>query len=527
MRNPAKSHDRDSRAELLDAVPRMAVERELCRRSFAAFVVRAWGICEPTRPLLASIAIDGIAAALAAVAAGRLRRLAISTCPGVSKSLVGAVLWPAWLLLRSQGCARIMAGSYSHELAVRDSRRCRDLVESPWFRALLGHAWALRDDANTLGDWSTTASGRRLVTSTGSKALGERVTVQILDDVLSGADVHSPAKRKEASRWMSEVLPSRLEDPERDPRVIVGQRLHPEDPLALAIEQGWTLLALPALLGENDAPCVLLDDAGVEIWRDPRKPGEPLVSLLGADALAQLKVELGSAAFAAQYQQKPHDDSQSMFPRACFTRTWTELPERWDREVIALDASFKAGDSSDYAVIQRWCSKGPDRYLVEQVRRQMGFADTLASLRAMAKARPFARVLVEGAANGHAILDQLKREIPGVFEVKPEGGKIARASSVQAIVESGAVVLPQNAPWREAFVDEASAFPAVKHDDMTDCMVYALRELSAYDVETTAKRRSLIKCVLLTIDGNTAEADLSSCGSGWRAHLMTGRNRFR
>lgn len=459
-----------------------ALERQLeanvCRASFADFVGSAWPLIEPTRALLPSVAMDGICAALQAVAERRIRRLAIACPPGVSKSLLAAVAFPAWLLLRSSGSARIMTGSYAWDLASRDSRRCRDLVESQWFRALVGNAWLVRDDADRRDDWWTTASGRRLVTSTGAKALGERATFQILDDVLSGADVYSDAKRKEALRWIGEVLPSRLEDPERDARVLVGQRLHVSDPLALAIEQGWRVLLLPAVLGEAEMPCELRDDAGELVWRDPRRPGDPLVSLLSADALARLKTELGSNAFAAQYLQRPHDNSASMFPRSCFARTWATLPDRLDREVIALDASFKAGSSSDFAVIQCWGAKGADRFLIEQWRKQAGFADTLAALRAMAQRYQYARVLVEGAANGHAVLDQLKREIPSVFEVRPEGGKVARAASVQAIVESGVVVLPEHASWREAFIDEVSAFPnGAKHDDQTDAMTYALREL--------------------------------------------------
>jgi predicted phage terminase large subunit-like protein len=479
----------------------LAFTRALCARSFHAFVERAWPTIEPTRELLPSVAVDALCAALEAVAAGRIRRLAVACPPGVSKSLVAAVAFPAWLLLRSRGAARVMAGSYAWDLAQRDSRRCRDLVESPWFRSLVGGTWSVRSDANTVGDWWTSTGGRRLITSTGAKALGERATVQILDDVLSGADVHSKAARTEARRWMNEVLPSRLEDPERDARVLVGQRLHVDDPHALAHEQGWSRLDLPATLGADDEPCELRDDNGALVWRDPRAPGEPLVSLLGADALAHLRVELGSSAFSAQYAQRPHDDGASMFPRSCFARTWVDLPAELDAEVIALDASFKAGDSSDFAVIQAWASKGADRFLVEQWRRQAGFADTLAALRVMAARHPYARVLVESAANGVAIYEQLSREIPGVFEVKPDGGKVARAASVQAIIESGAVVLPANAPWVETFVDEASAFPHVKHDDQTDAMVYALRELQTSSVDHEQQHQNIVDNVNAALAG--------------------------
>jgi hypothetical protein len=100
----------------------------------------------------------------------------------------------------------------------------------------------------------------------------------------------------------------------------------------------------------------------------------------------------------------------------------------------------------------------------------------------MASRHPYAKIGIEAAANGHAIYDQLKRKIPSVYEIKTNGdSKAARAASVQAIVASGVVVLPQHAPWVDAFVDEVSAFaPGGRgHDDQVDAMVYALRELQA------------------------------------------------
>jgi len=65
----------------------------------------------------------------------------------------------------------------------------------------------------------------------------------------------------------------------------------------------------------------------------------------------------------------------------------------------------------------------------------------------------------------------------------PAGGKVARAASVQAIVESGAVVLPAHASWVDAWLDEVTRFPQVKHDDQVDPMVYALRELQGADTD--------------------------------------------
>jgi predicted phage terminase large subunit-like protein len=339
-----------------------------------------------------------------------------------------------------------------------------------------------RDDTDRQSDYWTTTGGRRLVTSVEGKARGERVSIQVLDDVLNAADIYSAATRKVAIRWVNEIRPTRLDDPQNATRILVGQRLHPQDPLHVAAEQGWHQLVLPALATEEPGEVRRKD--GSLLWRDARQPGEPLFSLLGIDALAQLKADVGSATFASQYQQNPHDEESAMFKRSWFTRTWTELPPRFDRIVVALDATFKESKGSDFAVISTWGALKADRYLIDQWRKRAGFSETLAALRLVAARHRYARVVVEAAANGHAIFDQLRREIPGVIDVKPEGGKVARAASVQAICGSGVVVLPERAPWRDEWIDEVCGFPGMKHDDQLDAAVYALRALQiSTDVE--------------------------------------------
>ncbi len=474
---------------------RLSLLRSICTESFRDFVTHAWPIVDPTRALLPSVALDAVCAALQAVADRRIKRLAISQPPGTSKSIGSAVMYPAWLLLRYGGTRRIMVGSYSWAFAERDSRRCRDLIASEWYQALAAQDWRVRTDADRIDDYWTTTGGRRFIVSVGGKALGERCTDQIMDEVLSGADVHSASAKAEAARWVNEVLSTRLEDPRNDSRVIVGQRLAVDDPIADAIRQGWKYMFLPAVLNEGDERCVLLDDHGDLVWQDERDYGQPLFELQDAGALASLKSEVGSSAFTAMYLQRPQDDSVSLFKRECFTRRWTALP-RFDREVITLDASFKEGSSSDYAVIQSWGALGNDRYLVEQWRRQAGFTDTLAGLKEIAERHPLARIVVEEAANGHAVIDSIRKNLEkwnwrGKLVAQPPRitgsgakGKTGRMASVQGIVERGCIVLPEHAPWLPAWLDEVCSVPAAKNDDQADAMTYAL-----LDMEDPARAR--------------------------------------
>jgi len=333
-----------------------------------------------------------------------------------------------------------------------------------------------------------------MIVSVGGKALGERCTFQLVDDALSGADIHSATAKKEAIRWINEVLPSRLEDPDRDPRIIVGQRLAVDDPIAEAIRQGWKYLYLPAVLGEDEPPCELYDDAGALVWRDERKPGEPIVSLLGTEALARLRLELGSTAFTAQYLQKPADDSASMIKRGWWrfyrpdhvhgeaarpagcdeVSEAVDLPETLDRKVIACDLTF-GSLTGDYNAVVCWGARGGSRYLLEQWRQRGGFEDAIVAIKAMAARHPGAKVIIEKAANGPAVIETLRKAIPGVVAVKAIGKKLARLGSIAPTVESGACYLPLGAPWLPDFVEELAG--ATAHDDAADATAYALIDL--------------------------------------------------
>ena len=90
---------------------------------------------------------------------------------------------------------------------------------------------------------------------------------------------------------------------------------------------------------------------------------------------------------------------------------------------------------------------------------------------------PHARtVLIEDKANGSAVINVLQQEMFCV-PVNPKGGKVARVNAVSAAIESGHVYLPEGAAWLEEYLDQWSAFPAGKHDDMVDSSTQALSYL--------------------------------------------------
>src|SRR5262249_36730859 len=121
------------------------LDAELASRSLREFVLQAWPIVEPSTPFVPGWHIDAIIEHLEAVSRGQIRNLLINVPPRHMKSLLVSVFWPAWEWTRWPE-RRFLCSSYSLSLSIRDSVKCRRLIESPWYRARWGHVFALSGD---------------------------------------------------------------------------------------------------------------------------------------------------------------------------------------------------------------------------------------------------------------------------------------------------------------------------------------------------------------------------------------------
>mgnify|MGYP002737993725 CR=1 FL=1 len=110
--------------------------------------------------------------------------------------------------------------------------------------------------------------------------------------------------------------------------------------------------------------------------------------------------------------------------------------------------------------------------------RNMTFTETIQALLALKTKYPkISSVYIEDTANGPAIIDVLSKKIPGVTPVQPSGGKESRVQAITPFLEAGNVLLPAQAKWRDAFIEECVSFPRGAHDDALDAMAYAVEKL--------------------------------------------------
>jgi len=99
----------------------------------------------------------------------------------------------------------------------------------------------------------------------------------------------------------------------------------------------------------------------------------------------------------------------------------------------------------------------------------MDIVATIAAVRLLSSKWPKAiSKLVEDKANGPAVIQMLGREIPGLIEVQPEGGKEARANAAAPVIRSGNVWIPHPVlvDWVNSYINECEAFPSEPNDQV-------------------------------------------------------------
>lgn len=478
--------DRPIVLEPLDALVHIhAVDAELARRCLSDFVRLMWPVIEPAAPIRWAWYLDAICEHLEAVTRGEIRRLIVNMPPRHLKSSVISVLWPCWEWLQDP-TIRYLTASYRLDLAVRDSVRSRRVMATPLYRALIrpDRTWKFTSDQNEKSRYENDRTGVRLCTAPGAGTTGEGGNRRIVDDPHDVRGVVSDTERKATLEWLDIAFSSRANDPKRDAMVVVMQRLHENDATAHLLGQGgYEHLCLPTLY-ECDSPARRTTSIG---FIDPRTEEGELLSPdhMGPAEVAEAKLRLGSAGFAAQHQQRPAPASGLMFQRAWFRR-WDVLPPKFDEVMCSVDLAFRGkGDrrsaaaevenlvDPDYCVFDIWGRVGSNLYLVDERRGQWDFVRAMREMIELCAQYPQAKKkLIEAKANGDALISMLKDKIPGIvpFEPGAHGSKVQRATSCVPYVEAGNIHIPSARvfAWSEQWLDELCTFPLAKNDDRVD-----------------------------------------------------------
>ena len=159
------------------------IEQEASERSLREFVRQYWQYTDP-QPFIDSWHIGVLCDYLEAVYHGDIRRLLILIPPRTSKSSIVSVMFPAWYWTREPSQS-FLSASYAQSLSIRDSLRCRRVLQSPLYQARYGGEFWLTSDQNAKQRYDNNHGGYRLATSVDGALTGEGANVIIIDDPLN------------------------------------------------------------------------------------------------------------------------------------------------------------------------------------------------------------------------------------------------------------------------------------------------------------------------------------------------------
>ena len=141
----------------------------------------------------------------------------------------------------------------------------------------------------------------------------------IIDDPLKADEAHSEARRESVNNWFDNSLYSRLNDKENGAIIVVMQRLHEDDLVGHLLEKGgWEVVSFPAIADADESFRIESPYGAREYQR--RKCDALHPERESTETLALLRDRLGTAAFAAQYQQAPSPPEGLLVKAAWFPR---------------------------------------------------------------------------------------------------------------------------------------------------------------------------------------------------------------
>tara|TARA_R100000935_G_scaffold37867_2_gene59006 strand:- start:411 stop:1844 length:1434 start_codon:yes stop_codon:yes gene_type:complete len=443
------------------------------------FTKSSWQAIEPGRDFYDNWHIDAVSDHLQAVVEGDIKRLIINIPPRHMKSISVAVALPAWAWT-IQPEKKFLYASYAGSLSIRDSVKCRRLLDSRWYKEHFGETFKLTSDQNQKQRFENNKTGARIATSVDGALTGEGGDIIVIDDPHNVRESESSTVREGVLEWWDQAMQTRLNDPKTGAFIIIMQRVHENDLTGhiLSNELGdeWDHLCLPARY-EIGHPTITRSTLN---FFDPRtEEGELLwPDRIDDKTLANLERSLGSYAAAGQLQQRPMPKGGGIL-KAEWWVPWEkeELPSNIEYVLQSWDTAFSTKENSSYSARTTWGvfrSNGQVNVIVIDM-----WYDRVSypELRKIAQEsyeewEPDA-VLIEKKASGQSLLQDLRMAGIPVLEYSPDRDKQARAHASSALLEDGRIYFPFNKKWAKDLIDICAAFPAGDNDDIVDTCTQA------------------------------------------------------
>jgi len=393
------------------------------------------------------------------------------------KSITASVALPAWCWTTKPN-KRFLFASYANSLSIRDSVKCRRLIDSDWYQQLFGDVFDLTTDQNQKQRFENNKTGMRIATSVDGALTGEGGDIIVIDDPHNVREAESTTVREGVLDWWDQAMQTRLNDPKTGAFIIIMQRVHDNDLTGhiLSNDYDWDHLCLPAR-HEANHPYPSTSTIG---FKDPRtKEGELLwPNRIDESTLDKLEQSLGMYAASGQLQQRPSPKGGSILKQVWW-REWEDpnhLPPV-EHVIQSWDTAYSTKEKSSYSARTTWgvfkyegCWNAIaldcwyDRVSYPDLRReaQEAYDDYEPDV-----------VLIEKKASGQSLIQDLRMSGVPVLPYMPDRDKEARAHAASALLEDGRIWYPAKKKWAKDLIEICSSFPTGENDDIVDTCTQA------------------------------------------------------
>jgi len=401
-------------------------------------------------------------------------------------------MFPAWVWTQHPD-RRVLGISNIQDLSIRDSARTKRIVTDDWYQA----QWPiqLRADQTAKTNYETNKGGFRLSLGITGNITGKRGDILLIDDPHDATTAQSDVQRQAVIDAYDTKLSSRVNSQTESVIILIMQRLHHLDlagHLLTKAKTNWVHVCIPMEYEKEltynpvKALTPFLSPDQAKALRDPRKEGDLLFpQLFPAESVERMKEDYGEYASAGQLQQRP-----SVKGGGILKQHWWRV---WDNTIplppvehvwLSWDTAYSEKDlaSNSYSAYSMWgLFWNPDQnrdcmMLLEVWYDQVDYPTLRAKAKGLEKdkeRKPDCH-LIEKKASGQSLIQDLRQGSIPLRAYSPDKDKITRAYTVQAMLESGQIYIPDR-KWAHNFTYLLSTFPTgvPESNDLTDTFTQA------------------------------------------------------